>query len=177
MDEKSGKAIGEAIGEAIAKSNEKMSEKFVEMMTKMQTDLTTGVVTEVEHAELAGLLHKRADGLRARAEEIAMEKPEVATMQSFLESMPPFMRGDLEATEAGRREAEARLRTHNERFTKIHQARVKDQTTGLRTQAERLDFMAKHLEPRKYRLDARELDDLLFGDRHLGPPYLGVGIG
>lgn len=162
MDEKK---LGEAIGEAVGKANAAVMPDVTKMLGEFQARLQTGVVTEVESEELAGLLRARGKTLRQRAEEAATQKPEILTVQTFLESMPAYVRCDY-TKEGGGPEVEALVRARNENIEKNHRAIVKSVTHRLRTEAERLDFMAAHLMKRSYRLDARELDDLLFADRH-----------
>lgn len=180
MDDQAIEKLGKTIAEATVKANEAMMPGVSKMIGEMATGMQTGVVTEIESEELAVLLRARGEKLRERAEEFAAEKPEVVTAESILEAMPHYQQEEAEArakTPAGAHEIEATVRRHNERIVKRHQEQTKSVIGALRVEVERLEFMASHLMKRTYRLDTRELDDLLFSDRH-GHSYVGrVGVG
>lgn len=149
MDEQK---LGEAIGEAISKANAEMIPQFTAVMSQAVLSSQTGVYVEVTPAELAQKLIYRARSLRARAEEVAASPIEIPSI-----GYVPFYGSDKEAA----------IREHREQATKLEQQKRKEQIESLKTEAERLDFIAIHLPSAAatIRMDQRELDDLLFRDR------------
>lgn len=159
MDEQK---LGEAIGRSMSEVTAKMMPEMAETMTKSMLAAQTGVYVEVASVELAQKLSNRANQLRARVEEIAAAPIDPADLA---ETIPTYLRvqRNVEMSDGDR----AALREHDERAIRHEQQRRKGQIESLRTEAERLDFVATHLPSDRstIRMDRHELDDLLFGDR------------
>jgi hypothetical protein len=159
MDEQK---LGEAIGRSMSEVTAKMMPEMAETMTRSVLAAQTGVYVEVTPTELTQKLSDRAKRLRACVEEIAAAPID----PSDLAEIPPYMRAA--------RENEAGVREQNERAVRQEQQRRRTQIESLRTEAERLDFIAAHLptDRQTIRMDRHELDDLLFGERRGASTYL-----
>jgi len=171
--------LGEAIGAAMAKANAQMVPEFTAAMAQVVTSAQTGVYVEVPSAEMATQLGNRASFLRRRAEEIATAPSEVPETPAFT-GLPPYLRAQafhhgVSVPSEDDTVVKEEMRAQREQMVKREQENRRTRIEGLRNDAERLDFMATHLpKDQILRLDRRELDDLLFSDRHLDCTRYGV---
>lgn len=162
MDERD---LSEAIGRSVGEATARMMPQMTEMMRATVLTARTGLYVEVAADEMARRLSERAVRLRARAEEVAAEPS--------TERLPPHMRARFEfelttgrpsvddADDAAYKTVLAQI---EQRMTAERQRR-RARIEALRTEAERLDFIASHMpKDQVVRLDQRELDDLLFRD-------------
>ncbi len=166
MNEAEAKVLGEAIGEAINKSNEKLIPQAAAMFAQLALSTRSGVYVEISSEEMATRLTARAKQIRALAEETASapsrEDPKRQYGRSFAHS---FAHPNDEACERANADCLLRLENENKR------ARI----AALTTDAERLDFMAAHVpKDQVFLLDAREMDDIFFGDRHAHVGATGI---